>query len=305
LSAPLLEAEMARQGIHAEAVLAQSRRLERAGYPVTVAVTPDASNLHYEDAEGRERLLRAGGGWQLRRTRRPFSQEELLARFAADPACLSPNVLLRPVVESAVFPTLAYVGGPAETSYFAQIGCLFRACGLMPPIVLPRAGFTLVEPKVRRRLARLGLEPSAALAPVAELKARLIAAALPAGLKDAVALLREAVGEGWSRVALEARTVDPTLDGPLRALLQNSLDQVSAAERRIETQLGEKNARAVATLERAAGSLAPGGVPQERILNVASFVARYGPDVLHALYEAIEIPVGDGAIGWDGPECEE
>jgi bacillithiol synthase len=305
LSVPLLRAGLAEAGVHGEAVAAQSKRLAAAGYAVTVPVVAGASNLHYEDAEGRERLLRSGAGWQVRRTKRRFTEASLLERLEAEPGAFSPNVLLRPVVESAVLPTLCYVGGPAETSYFAQVGCLFRACGLEPPMVLPRAGFTLIDARVRRIMERLGLEPADAARPLEELRARVVSESLPAGVRERLGGLRDALGEGWGRLALAARAVDPTLDGPLRAMLLRSLDEVLAAERKIEAHQAMRSATMMAQLERVSDAVAPGGVPQERTVNVLSFLARFGPGLLQAVHGAIEIPLGAMEDGWQGPECGE
>jgi bacillithiol synthase len=305
LSKPLLRAGLAEAGVHEQAVAGQTERLAAAGYAVTVAAVPGASNLHYEDAEGRERLLRSGAGWQVRRTKRRFTEAALLERLEAEPGAFSPNVLLRPVVESAVLPTLCYVGGPAETSYFAQIGCLFHACGIEPPVVLPRAGFTLVDATMRRVMDRLGLAPTDAAMPVEELRARLVAESLPSGVREQLAALRDGVGAGWGRLAREARAVDPTLDGPLRAMLLRSLDEVLAAERRIEAHQAMRIATGMAQLERVSDAVAPGGVPQERTVNVLSFLARWGPGLLRAIHDAIEIPLGAMEDGWRGPECGE
>jgi bacillithiol synthase len=229
----------------------------------------------------------------------------LLERLEAEPGAFSPNVLLRPVVESAVLPTLCYVGGPAETSYFAQVGCLFRACGLEPPMVLPRAGFTLIDARVRRIMERLGLEPADAARPLEELRARVVSESLPAGVRERLGGLRDALGEGWGRLALAARAVDPTLDGPLRAMLLRSLDEVLAAERKIEAHQAMRSATVMAQLERVSDAVAPGGVPQERTVNVLSFLARFGPGLLQAVHGAIEIPLGAMEDGWQGPECGE
>ena len=85
-----------------------------------------------------------------------FTADELAERMRAEPGAFSPNVFLRPVVESAVFPTLAYVGGPAETAYFAQIGPLFQAFGILPPIAYPRFTARLVPDEVAGKAAGWG-----------------------------------------------------------------------------------------------------------------------------------------------------
>jgi hypothetical protein len=65
------------------------------------------------------------------------------------------------VVESAIIPTLAYVAGPGELAYWAQLGGLFGAHGLRAPLVAPRHGALLVESKVGKVLDKFQLSSQA------------------------------------------------------------------------------------------------------------------------------------------------
>jgi bacillithiol synthase len=118
-SLPVLLGE-AEQAEEHERRLAADAEIEAAGYAAQVTVMEGAANLFFHGPAGRERLQRAGAGWAAPAAGLRFSAAELEGRMRAEPGAFSPNVLLRPVVESAVFPTLAYVGGPGEVAYFAQ-----------------------------------------------------------------------------------------------------------------------------------------------------------------------------------------
>ena len=72
-------------------------------------------------------------------------------------AVLRPNVALRPVMQDTLFPTLAYIGGPAEIAYFAQLGPAYAAYGVPMPPVLPRAHLTLLEARIAALMARHAL----------------------------------------------------------------------------------------------------------------------------------------------------
>src|SRR5690606_35194684 len=89
-----------------------------------------------------------------------FTAERVNEAVDQDPGKFSPNVLLRPIVESAVFPTLAYVGGPGEIAYFAQITALFPTFGIRPPVVAPRGSALLIDPVVRRLMGPLRVDTS-------------------------------------------------------------------------------------------------------------------------------------------------
>ena len=109
--------------------------------------------------EGRERLQAVRGGFSLRRTRRTLSRRSLGSLIESSPEAVSPNVLLRPVVESYLFPNLAYVGGPGELAYLGQLEGLFKRHGTARPIAFPRASLMVVEAKVERVLEWCGIEP--------------------------------------------------------------------------------------------------------------------------------------------------
>ena len=140
-----------------------------------------------------------------------LSSAELLDRIASAPENFSPNVLLRPVVQDYLLPTLAYTGGAAEAAYFAQVGAVYEIIlGRVTPIV-PRFSATLVEPKVQRWLRQYGIEvPDAFHGPEA-LRQTLASRTLPAGLQAAFERANKSVEESFSGLKEALAKLDPTL----------------------------------------------------------------------------------------------
>jgi bacillithiol synthase len=301
---PVLLREAERTGEHGAAVARQTERLAAAGYPAQVAVAADASNLMLLAESGRDRLVRGSRGWQARRSGTFLPHDEMLRRVAAEPLRFSPNVLLRPVVESAVLPTLAYVAGPAEVRYFAQIGCLFRAHGILPPVVVPRPGATLVPRRVRRALGRLGLEADALARPYDELVRDQALAAMPPAVAAALRRLREDIAARYAELGHAAADLDASLAAPLRSAHHESLRRADAAERRILASLRRRETGRLDDLRRAVAALRPGGAPQERVHGPLPFLAEHGPDLVPALASALQ-PVSGRVADWRGTGCEE
>jgi bacillithiol biosynthesis cysteine-adding enzyme BshC len=137
-------------------LLARSKQLDRAGYHAQVKVT-ERSTLLFLDVEG-ERLpvRRRNNGFAA--GSQEISAKELLAAAEESPERFSANVLLRPIIQDYLLPTAGYVGGPAEVAYFAQAEVAYRRLLGRMPAILPRAGFTLVEPHVARLLKKYKLE---------------------------------------------------------------------------------------------------------------------------------------------------
>lgn len=299
---PVLLREAANAGAHFEKVQRQTSRLEAAGYPVQVEITPDASNIMHLDERGRDRLVRAPGGWRTRREHALLSESNLLALIRDEPQRFSPNVLLRPVVENAVLPTIAYVAGPGELRYFAQVGCLFEAHGILPPVVVPRTSMTIVEPAIRRILDDTGCSPDMVRQPFDTLLTAAVRRQLPPPVSRALEQLRAQAHTAWAELTDAAAAVDPTLRGPLIAARNRTLMQANDAEARIMRQLKRRNVVLAGRLERAWASLFPGGKPQERVLGVLPFLARYGHALIPRLEQAME-PVPDSPRAWTGPDC--
>jgi bacillithiol biosynthesis cysteine-adding enzyme BshC len=144
LAAPCLQRAVADHATLFSAYEDASARLAALGYHRQVFKRPAQTFLFHERGR-RYGVLRDAHGHYLREGAAPVTAERLQEEIRERPADFSPNVLLRPVVQNALFPVLGVVLGPAETAYQAQIGGLFDHFGIPRPAVLPRTGVTIVE----------------------------------------------------------------------------------------------------------------------------------------------------------------
>lgn len=302
----VIRRELANGEAHEAALGRQTERLEALGYEAQVPILADTANVFYEDEEhGRERLLRDDGTWVLRASKRSLEGEELWALFDEAPERFSANVVLRPVVESAVFPTVAYVGGPGETRYLAQTGCLFEAHGVGMPVVFPRFSVTLIEGKVRKVLDKFGLEEADLLErPVHEVVSEVVRDDVPDSVQEAVGRLRQALQEGYQAVYEAAEEIDPTLKGPIFHARNEGFKAISDVEKKIRHHVKLNKETELEQIEKAAVNLAPEGKPQERVLNVHQYLARYGPDLIPAILERMDVELDAERAGWTGVDCD-
>ena len=263
--------------------------LEAAGYGIQVPILEGGVNLFLEGPAGRERIYRQDGGFRLRTSDTQLSADDVRARQAEDPVVLSPNVLLRPVIESMIFPTLSYVGGPGEMAYFAQLGDYFRAHGLEMPIVYPRFGVTPVETKIRKVLQKFGLEVEALNRPFHEVAGDIVREEVPADVKKALVGLRGSIGKGVGELQQAVKPIDPTLKGTVQHVHSQAFAAIDDLEKKILHALKRENEIALSQLEKAQVHLFPNGMPAERIQNPFYFLTRYGGAVLDSLYEQFRV----------------
>ena len=225
-----------------------------------------------------------------------ISSSELLDRIASAPENFSPNVLLRPVVQDYLLPTLAYTGGAAEAAYFAQVGAVYEMIiGRVTPIV-PRFSATLVEPKVQRWLGQYGIAvPDAFQGPEA-LRQTLASRTLPAGLQAAFERANQSVEESFSGLQEALAKLDPTLveasqtgASKVRYQLDRLRERAMAAELRRSEVVG-RHAEALSQ------ALYPENALQERGVAGVYFVARHGTELLRSLHDTMRTDCHDHQI---------
>ncbi len=287
-SIPTLRRALVDAGTHEAALVERTNALREAGYGTQVTILERGVNLFLDSGGGRERLYRRGEGFVVRERPGTLARDELLGMLETNPGSFSPNVLLRPVVESAVFPTLAYVGGPGEINYFAQVISVFQAMEVAPPVVVPRFAATVVGAGEERILRELELTESELVAPREVLLERLARREIPAGVDETLRSIRESWTEGFSRLMREGEDVDPTLVNAIGAIRNRGLLETSRVERKIVRAVKRKEFAAKDRLNRVLDSLRPGGSPQDRVLNVLPFLARMGPDFLLEVERVIQ-----------------
>jgi bacillithiol synthase len=301
-SREVLAAELRQHARHEASLLERTRALESAGYHAQVPILPGAANVFLDSPAGRDRLVAEDGTWHLRHSGERFETGALEALLGAEPERFSPNVLLRPIVESHLLPTLAYVAGPGEVAYLAQTEPLFRSHGVDMPVVVPRRSVLLVEGKVRKVLDKFHLEPAAVRRPIHELAADVLQDEVPEEIRDTVAGLRHAIEEGYQRLEGPVTAIDATLERPLRSARNESLAPLHDVERRIMQHLKQRNATGLQQLEKARTNLFPGGVPQERVLSLVQYLVRYGPGLPGAILESLALLPAAGGVAGDGTD---
>lgn len=261
---------------------------KRAGAPrllraLDVTLPDGLSPVLVEGAAGRDRLRPDGGAWVARRSGERFTRDDL-ARIAADaPERLSANVLLRPALEAALFPTLAYVAGPGELQYFPDAAPCFAALDVAPQPAVPRWSGLILEGRVERLLERHGLTPDDFRPPPGALEARLVRDQLPPEAGAALAELVAALGAGYTRLERAAGAVDATLARTVQNARNSALVGVQEIERKLVASLKRANDGLVHQLARARAALFPAGVPQERAITAPSFFLRYGFGLVDAI----------------------
>lgn len=284
------------------ALLARGEALEAAGYHQQVKVTSSSvllftmrngarTPMHRRRSDGTEEFMIGGEP-----AAEKISPQELIGRIASEPEEFSPSVLLRPVVQDYLLPTLAYTGGAAETAYFSQAGAVYETLlGRVTPIVV-RFSATIVEPKMQRLLERHGMLLTDVFNGPEALRQQIAAQSLPADLQAAFEAANQSLALNLGTIREKLEKLDRTLvDAAQTAIskMQHQLEKLQTQAARAEALKGELVGRHAETLSHA---LYPDKGLQERGIGGVYFLARYGGDLLHQLYAAIQPDCHDHQI---------
>jgi bacillithiol biosynthesis cysteine-adding enzyme BshC len=251
-----------------------------------VPVGDGATLVMLEGKEGRDRLVADGEGFVTRRSEERFTLAELQALAAAAPERLSPNVLLRPVVEAAILPTVAYLAGPGELRYWQLTPPIYSRMRLTPQAALPRWSGVIVEPRVARALEAFGATLADLTSATNDLERRVAAQGMSPEARTALDRLAAQVEEQFAILEREGIGVAPQLVRALQTLHRKMAWLAERTEGKVVGHLRRRDAEAMARVARARDAVLPLGHPQERTLTIAPFLARYGPGFLDELAAA-------------------
>jgi bacillithiol biosynthesis cysteine-adding enzyme BshC len=263
---PVLTRALERADIIEQALVDRYDAIGKAGFSAQVEHVPGLSLVFMTDEGGEKRRL-------------PIASNRSAISAAIER--LSPNVLLRPIVERFIMPSAAYIAGPGELAYFAQVSAVADALDLPRPLALPRWSATVLEPRVERLLARLAIRREE-LRDRHAVERRLAKAKLPAEVADALERLRKDVESDVAALELADRdTLVPPAS--VQGLRRSLLHRLERAERRYIAGAKRREDALMRDIATAAAALYPNGMRQERVLNWVPFLARYGPAFLELM----------------------
>lgn len=252
-----------------------------------IAAGDGATLVFLETDLGRDRLIVDGDGFAGRRTGTTYSREEAFALLERAPEQWSANVLLRPVVEAALLPTVAYVAGPGEYRYLTQQAfALYPLLGVTPQRPVPRWSATLVDDWADRVLERLGVSAEALLHDDGTMGRQILRRDLPADVPIALDALRKAVDHASATLTRAGHEIDAVLDRAVQSRDRRLRAVTDDLERLFERHLRKRSDIAYAQYRRLRDALRPGEGPQERLLGAPSFLARFGHGWTDAVAEA-------------------
>ena len=287
-TADVFARELATPGETARLAREAGTRMADGGHTAQVVPGDDVVCLFRVDETGR-RPLRCRDG-HVTVDGHEWSVDDLRAEMTAHPDRFSPNVLLRPLVQDTIFPTVCYIAGPSELAYHAQLGPVYAAFGIERPLVASRASATLVDAAALRFFDRhpVALE---ALQPQDEsVLNHLLALQMPAEVEAAFTAFETAIAGQASRIGEAAALVDATLAGAAETTVTRMRETLASLHGKVLQASKKKDETLRRQFIRTRNLTFPEGHPQERFLSLTYFVNRYGLDLGTRLIDGLPLP---------------
>ena len=280
----------------------RNKELLQAGYPLQVNLPDQPHNTClFIKIEGEKySLLKRDGGFSPKGRGESYSREELLQLVEEEPWLFVPNVVLRPLYQDYLFPTIAYVAGPSEVAYFTQLQPLYPFFKIPMPVIFPRASFTVVEKKVKGVLDRWGLHFSHLLAGREEVIEKVIRRFEANPQDDPFPNAHQQIGAVLNGLRNHLQQTDPTLIKALEKSWQKISYQLNLLAERYRRARLRKHQTFLHQIDKVFNNLFPYNQLQERAINPFYYLFRYGEGFIHLIYKEIDLHRFDHKIVYLG-----
>ena len=287
LAADLFSRELDNPCRTTKLALEAGERMAALGHTPQVQPGEDSVALFYLDAAGRHAVKKKNGAFLIGDAE--WSADALRQEAATHPERFSPNVVLRPLVQDRLFPTICYVAGPSELAYQAQLGGVYREFGVEAPLLYSRATVTLVDSSAAKFLDKYRLPLEALHAQDESALNRLLESQLPPTVERALEETQAGVADYGQRLKGVVRPLDPTLAGAVDTTVERMRETLKTLQAKIIHATKRKDDTLRRQFTRTRALTFPGGDPQERVLSIVFFMNRYGPYLADRLIEQLPI----------------
>lgn len=253
-------------------------KLSKLGYSPKIHKKSNICNFFVLNDEGKR--LRVTYNGRFRVANETFSQKELLRLLGDNPYRFSANAITRPITQDFLFPTFAYVAGPNEIAYQAQLKEIYNFFALEMPVIFPRFGATVVEKKISKVLVKYKAKVNGLKNPEKMLKGL-----AKERIDDVFNSFKSEILRDMAEVTKHAKSIDETLIGPCSLAKGRILKTIEVLENKVTSKLKEHNLVAQQQITKAYNNLFPYGHLQERQINVLEYLIKFGKEFLRMVYE--------------------
>jgi len=267
-------------------LLQRSTEIQSAGYEVQAPVSSGRPALFVLESGIRRKVVLEG---RAKRAQSDLiiSVSDLMEIAKNEPERFSVGVTLRPLYQGYLLPVGAYVAGPHEVAYWAQLSDVFEPLQIPKPALIHRATMTLLEKKTKRRLSKLNILPEAFFSNLNELTDTILIEHSDNRNAELFLELRRQAGTCSEKLFERASGPYAGLDTIIDNAFKKINYQLDKLENTFNQRLRQQHSQIMDTVEVVSHHLRPAGQLQERVINPFYYYSRYGSRILEILLKKV------------------
>ncbi len=262
----------------------QQDKLKSIGLKPQAFVRP--INFFYISENGRNRIELNGENYSIVGTSMTFTREEMKNEIQSYPEKFSPNVIMRPLYQEFLLPSVAFVGGGGELAYWSDRKLLFEHWKIHFPVLVRRDSMIIIDKGSQKKLDKLGVSIKDLCLNSHELKSKYIKQHSESDLSfdKEIATIQDLIKELQSKVS----TIDPTLVAYVGSETNGFVKSLEQIESRVNKAIAHKHETELNQLTNLQQKFFPNNILQERTDSFLGLYSQYGKEFLDKVYEATE-----------------
>ncbi len=286
LLTPVFEKELNTSPKLCEKIIQTSAELEKS---YDLQVKPKVINLFF--IHNGNRLLiepRDNDRFALKNSKRRFEKEELMNLLFENPELFSPNVVLRPLCQDYLLPTAAYVAGPSEISYFAQLKAAYEHYDITMPVIYPRVSGTILENKVNKFLKNFEVNFED-LFNQKVLVSKVVDKLSEIKIEDEFSKISDEFNRLFYDLKKVTEEIDKTLLNTADGIKEKLMSGLETFKGKLTNAQAKKSETTTSQIDKVTNNIFPMGSLQERIINIAYFLNKYDEAFIKKLFDEIDV----------------
>ncbi|MEQ9310400.1 MAG: bacillithiol biosynthesis cysteine-adding enzyme BshC [Balneolaceae bacterium] len=244
------------------------------------------SNLFFiDDEHGRVKLEKSNNDWKAGKL--TFSEKKLVEMIEANPQNFSPNVFLRPIIQDKLLPTLGYVAGPGELSYYGQMKDLYPIFELDMPVIFPRLSITLIESGIERIMEKLPFEMCNYNQRIEDLESAYVDHSNSKDIEGVFSTWKTGISEIAKKPNDFIKEIDPTLEGTTGKVIAGFGNEIDKLKGKVYRSIKQQEQTQLSRISKIKSQLFPNGL-QERSVTPIYFMNKYGKDIWTNILQEFE-----------------
>ncbi|MEO8513777.1 MAG: bacillithiol biosynthesis cysteine-adding enzyme BshC [Ignavibacteria bacterium] len=283
---PVFEKELTSSPKLCETIITQSAELEK---NYDLQVKPKVINMFF--LHNNNRLLiepRDGGKFALKNSKRRFENEEMLNTLNENPELFSPNVVLRPICQDYLLPTVAYIGGPGEISYFAQFKPAYKHYDITMPVIYPRVSVSIIEGKIAKFMNNFNVKLED-IFHHSFLVSKVVDKLSEVKVEDEISKYLDDLNKIFYDMRNMTVKVDQTLLNVVDNIKEKTKQNIEQFKSKLINSQAKKSETTTTQIDKVTNNIYPNNNLQEREINILYFMNKYDEAFIKKLFHEIDV----------------